>query len=310
MFRTAVVRLTVLFSAVLLLVFAGFAVGVYAYVVASFDFDSVGASGSGAIDAAEQSFADLRSGLLVGCLVLAVVVPVLCWLMVKLVLRPVRHGYEDQQRFVDDASHEFRTPLAVVQTELELAVSRPRDGAAYRAAITRALEQVEHLTALTSDLLMLARGSSIDVESGFGPVDIVAVADRAASDPTGRIRLHAPRHAVLVRGSEDLLLRAVANVVDNARKFSADDTPVEVRVEEQGDRVRVEVTDRGVGFAPGERGRAFDRFWRAPAARSLPGNGLGLALVLQIVTAHRGTVRLTAGSAGGTTVTIELPALR
>ena len=306
-FRQATIRLTLLFSAVLLVVFGAFAIGVYVFVVASFDYDN---AASDAVDAAEQSFADLRDGLLLGYLAAALVLPVICLVMVRLVLRPVRRGFEAQERFVDDASHEFRTPLSIVQGELELAISRPRTKDEYVQAITTALDEVGQLNSLTADLLLLTRGSSIELSASFRPVDLRMVVERAVDSFSRRgdpPRVHVSAISAATVGSETLLVRAIANVIDNALKFSPKHGVVLVTMHAHSDRTKVIVSDEGPGLTAEEQAHVFDRFWRGEASRTLPGRGLGLALVKQILQAHRGSVELTSNPGGGTRVVIDLP---
>ncbi|HTK15559.1 MAG TPA: sensor histidine kinase, partial [Acidimicrobiia bacterium] len=109
----------------------------------------------------------------------------------------------------------------------------------------------------------------------------------------------------VVNGRAALLERAISNLVENALKFSADDTAISVVV----DGSRIEVLDRGAGIAPADLPRVFDRFYRATAARTLPGSGLGLAIVEQIAQLHDGTITLGPRVGGGTTARLALPAV-
>ncbi|GAA1002358.1 sensor histidine kinase [Subtercola frigoramans] len=309
-FRQATIRLTVVFTLILLVLFGAFAAGVYLFVVSSFDYDSALNTGNSAVDAAEQSFADLRFGLATGYLALVIVLPVICFLMVRLVLRPARRGFEAQQRFVDDASHEFRTPLSIIQGELELVISRPRPRDEYVTAITTALDEVDHLNTLTSDLLLLTRANTATLMTAFQPVSLGTVVDRAVDSysrgpQTGRLTVTGSD--VIVYGSDDLLIRAVGNIIDNALKFSPPKSKVSVTVSEHADHARIVVTDTGTGLTSGEKTHAFERFWRAETSRTLPGQGLGLALVKQIIEAHHGTVKLASNEGHGTRVTLEIP---
>ncbi len=308
-FRRAAIRLTILFSAVLLLVFGIVALGVYAFVTTSFDYDAAANAGTAVVDVAEMNFDRLRTGLIVGYIGLGIVVPFLAFALVTRTLRPARRGYEAQQRFVDDASHEFRTPLSIIQGELELAVSRPRTSTEYVAAIATALDEVGHLTELTDNLLALTRGDGRDLRAMFTAVDMQRVIGRvvgvdAANPSAQRIRVETVE-SMRVHGSEDLLVRAIANLLDNALKFSPASSLVTVRATGTAERVTVEVIDSGPGFTPDELARAYDRFWRAPAARALPGHGLGLSLVREIVAAHRGSIEIVS-EAGNTTATLRL----
>ncbi|MCI4660065.1 sensor histidine kinase [Cryobacterium zhongshanensis] len=308
-FRQATRRITVAFTGILLLLFGAFALGIYLFVTATFDYDSVASNGVEAVDAAEQGFATLRIALLIGYLLLVLVVPFVSYGMARVVLRPVRHSYNMQQAFVDDASHEFRTPLAIIQGELELAISRRRQTVEYEAAINTALEEVDHLTSLTSDLLLLARGSDDQVKARFQPVSVETVIKRAIERSGAQVRVTIETPAVQhITGAEDLLIRAVGNVLDNAAKFSAPDSTISLTVGTRGDRILIKIVDEGPGMTAETLSHVFDRFWRAEESRNLPGHGLGLALVKQICEAHNGTITIESALGVGTTVRVLLPA--
>lgn len=313
MFRRAVVRLTVAYTAIQLVVYGAFALGVYAFVTGTFDFDAAQSDGGAALDAAERGFATLRAGLFVSYAALAVVVPLLSFVMARVALGPLRTSYEAQQRFVDDASHEFRTPLSILQGEMELALGRPREPSEYARVIGSSLEAVQSLITLTDDLLLLARGSSGELEATFedvalGRVARTAIARRAAGPLRGgaRVTINMPAE-VHVRGSAELLTRALENLIANAQHVTPADGKITVSVlaEEAGAVLRV--TDTGIGISPQVARHAFDRFWRADEARAQPGHGLGLALVRQICAAHGGQVSITNAEGGGAAVTIWLP---
>lgn len=311
-FRSAIRRLTLAFTLIQLLLFWSFAAGIYLYVTGTFDFDSAQADGASALNAAEQGFANLRIGLLAGSGALTVIIPVVSYLMARVALRPARESYEAQQRFVDDASHEFRTPLSVIQGELELARSRPRTASYYQAAIDQTLDVVSDLSSLTTDLLLLARRSDVEIAATFEPVPLQIVIERAVrahlAASGSRPRLHVDiREPVVVSGSPELLIRAVANVVDNAIKFTPASGSVTVRLSSQAATAVIEVIDDGIGMSPGTASHVFERFWRGEESRSVPGHGLGLSLVKQICEAHSGTIGVRPGARTGTIVTMTFP---
>lgn len=305
-FRRAIVRLTLTYTIVQLLLFGAFALGIYAFVTGTFDFDVPELDGEAFIASAEQGFALLRDGLLAGYAVLVVVLPVSSYLMARSALAPVRRSYELQQRFVDGASHELRGPLSVIQGELELALSQSRTQGQYRAAITHSLDAVQGLTQLTNDLLLLARESTDELEATFQSVSLNEVARNAARTDPQRVTVLEASTAI-VCGSPELLARAVGNLIDNALKFSAEANPIEITVAASGGITRVTVGDHGIGMTQTESAHAFDRFWRAQDARSTPGFGLGLPLVEQIVAAHHGKVSIVSSPGAGTAVTLALP---
>ena len=307
-FRRALIRLTLTYTLVQLLLFGIFALGIYSFVTGAFDFDAAEEDGQSSLDA-EQGFANLRMGLITGYAILVILLPISSYLMARGALAPVRRSYELQQRFVDGASHEFRSPLSIIQGELELALSRSRTPAQYRAAMTTALEAAEGLTRLTNDLLLLTRESADELEATFEPVSLNELAHKAAraqGTTAARITVTGTR-TVLVNGSAELLARALTNLVDNAVKFTDESGSIEIATSTTGRIAQILIADNGVGMTDAESAHAFDRFWRAQEARTTPGFGLGLPLVKQIVAAHQGKVSITSAPGTGTTVTLTLP---
>jgi hypothetical protein len=226
-FASTLRRLTIVYSAIQLVVFGALAIGIYLFVTGTFDFDAASQDGAGAVGAAELGFMHLRIALVAGFGLLCVVVPLTSYWMARAALAPLRQSYERQQQFVDDASHELRSPLSVIRGELELALSRRRSETEYRRAIAASLEAAETLVQLTEDLLLLAQDSNIEFDSHLQPVsgdDVVrnAISAVETARATDRLTVHADAPA-LIDGIPALLVRAVANLLDNAMKFTPPD---------------------------------------------------------------------------------------
>ena len=304
-FRRALIRLTLTYTVVQLLLFGAFAIGIYTFVTGAFDFDAPTLESAGTVDA-EQSFATLRTGLIAGYAILVILLPISSYLMARSALTPIRRSYELQQRFVDGASHEFRSPLSVIQGELELALARSRTPAQYRAAMTKTLDAAEGLTRLTNDLLLLTRDNSDELEATFEPVSLNEIAHTVAR-ATGTNVTVVETRPVLVDGSAELLTRAVTNLVDNAVKFTDGTAAITISITTNGKAAHLAVADTGAGMNEAEAAHAFDRFWRASESRNTPGFGLGLPLVQQIITAHHGKATIISAPGAGTTVTLTLP---
>lgn len=222
---------------------------------------------------------------------------------------------EELRRFVADASHELRTPVATIRGYAEL---HRTGGLAEPGALDDAMRRTEQeairMGSLVDDLLLLARldrgeGRPVAAE----PVDVAALAADAASDaravdPSRPITV-ADDGPLVVTGDEPRLRQVLANVVGNALVHTPAGTPITVTTGRHGDRAVIEIHDDGPGMAPEVAARAFERFYRADPARSRHrgGSGLGLSIVHAIVEAHHGTATLRSAPGGGTTVRVELP---
>lgn len=302
--RQATLRLTFQYSVVILGIIAVFAFGVALYSMVAFDL-ALPEDAEGTVD---QANATLRVGLIVCFATLVLIVPLVSFLLAQRSLAPVHASLEAQQRFVDDASHELRTPIAVAQGELELALLQPRSPEAYRAAMTAALAAIEELSVLSRDLLLLA--SADNIAGATEQVTFEAFGARVvqACPPSVRGRVHLEtRGDGTIDCSAELLTRAVVNLVENAEKYSPIDTAIEVAVVGIAESVRITVTDHGIGMTTEEAAKAFERFWRADTARTTAGRGVGLSIVQRVAALHRGTVRLDTALGRGTVATLELP---
>ncbi|GGX91261.1 sensor histidine kinase [Streptomyces hiroshimensis] len=228
---------------------------------------------------------------------------------------------DQQRRFVGDASHELRSPLAALRAELEIALAHP-EHAEWTAVAEAALGDTRRLQSITSDLLLLARLDATGAEGlpGAQPVDLTAlVREEVRRRPEGRraleVRIEAP-DPVIVHGRHTLIARLLGNLLDNADRHAAHAVTVIVAVTgavslgcDPGRRVAVlHVEDDGPGIHPDDRQRVFERFTRLDDARTRAtgGTGLGLAIAHHIATVHRGTLEIT-DSPRGARFTTTLP---
>ncbi|MGW1880942.1 sensor histidine kinase [Streptomyces sp. NPDC001970] len=201
----------------------------------------------------------------------------------------VDESVQAQRRLVADASHELRTPLTSLTTNLELLDEAQGVADPHAPALVReARIQAEELKLLVNDLVDLGRYGHAPVHTEDTRLDLVAerVAARAAAR-SPRVSLRTELSECLVHADPDALERAVGNLVDNAVKWSPDDGHVLVRVTSCG---TVTISDQGPGIPAADLPYVFDRFYRSPAARSLPGSGLGLAIVRQVAETYGGSV--------------------
>jgi signal transduction histidine kinase len=216
-----------------------------------------------------------------------------------------------ERTFVDDASHELRTPLALHKTELELALRYAKTPDEMRAAIASAVVEVDRLSALAEDLLVLARSQEGKLALHLRRVrvaDLLSdVRERftARLGESGRSLTVEPANGLLVDADPVRLEQALTNLIENAIEHGAGE--ITLSTAESGDELEIHVSDHGPGFPPEFLDRAFERFSRADPARGGEGTGLGLAIVEAIARAHRGSAHAANRDGSGADVWIELP---
>ncbi len=232
-------------------------------------------------------------------------------------LTPIQASLESQRRFVSDASHELRTPIAVVKANNELLVRHPEQTIAQNTGQVEAIAaETDHMTRLVGDLLTLARADEGRVQLGREAVDLgELVADvardmQALAEEKGVSVEVTPRPAI-VEGDSQRLRQLALILVDNAVKYTPAGGKVTLSTRKSGRRAEMVVTDTGVGIPREHQARVFDRFYRVDATRGpgAAGTGLGLAIAKWIAEAHGGRISMQSAPGRGTTFTVRLPAV-
>jgi two-component system OmpR family sensor kinase len=222
----------------------------------------------------------------------------------------------DRLRFLMRLDHELKNPLTAIRAGLaNIDQAGTSVAAGASAALASVSAQADRITRLVSDLRKLADLETQEIETA--PVDLTdllhEVAEAAGEIPGASQRIirvtvpRAPWPLPLIEGDRDLLFIAVQNLVANAVKFSAPGDTVEVRASEDDDGLLLEVADTGAGIPADEIGQVWQELARGRAARSLPGTGIGLALVRVIAARHGGRVAIRSREGQGTVVGIRLP---
>lgn len=277
-----------------------------------------------------QLMLDLAAGT---CLTL-ISVAAIGWLLSGLAMEPVRESYQRLKQFTADASHELRSPIATIQTNVQVALADP--GLEQLHPYHQQLQVIERLTRrlgrLVDDLLFLARQDSGRVQpQGIAvPLDallmeVIEEQHVIAAEANINLSLNIidppnSEDSFTLSGDWDQLARLFTNLIGNAMQYTPAGGSVEVELQamEAGKRhaiasslLQVKVQDTGIGIAPEALPRLFDRFYRADPARThqnSAGAGLGLAIAQVIVENHRGQIRIDSQLGQGTTVTVTLPA--
>jgi signal transduction histidine kinase len=228
-------------------------------------------------------------------------------------LARLEQGLERERAFVADATHELRSPLTVLKTELEVALleNGNRDADALRVAVSSAVQETDRVIALAEDLLVLAsaeQGSLALHRVRVGAAEIIdPVAERYAetANRAGRALVTHVDEQASVFGDPTRLEQALSNLVENALRYGQGTIDVHTRLAD--DRLELHVVDEGNGFAPAFLPAAFERFSRGDSSRPRGGSGLGLAIVQAIAHAHRGRAHVANRPEGGADAWITLP---
>ncbi len=262
-------------------------------------------------EVAQQIRTRLIETLFIVCLTLLLAVFIIAYVWSRKTLRPIEEAYQRERRFVADAAHELRTPLAVMKAGAEVALAREQTGEAYKKIIADMLGEVERLTTMSNNLLFLARNEH-GGETKKTRLDFSLLVTRtcelmkpyASAKEITISETIVP--GVMLVGYESDLSRMLMNVLKNAVDYNKPEGSVTVTLSSAGGAVELSVADTGVGIAPADLPHVFDRFFKASAARSQneSGTGLGLSLVQEIVKEHGGSVSIDSAPGSGTTVRI------
>ncbi len=234
----------------------------------------------------------------------------------------IERAFSAQKQFVAHASHEIRTPLTAIIGEIGVTLSKPRSEEEYRETLDVVLSGALQMRQMASDLLQLARVESGTLTHDFTECALDEIVLQAVDvceqtyperriiteiepiDTTGNTNDEA---VCLVLGNAEILRLIVVNILDNALKYSAQNTSVYMKLMQHEHSCLIEVKDSGAGIPQVEQERVFEAFYRSDRTRETAGTGIGLALVAEAVKLHQGFMRLSSAENVGTTLSIFLP---
>ena len=229
-------------------------------------------------------------------------------------IQPVVTNVEATRRFITDAAHELRTPVAALRTHAEVALQRSDIDDPTRHTLQTVVDESTRLSTLVADLLTLSRadtGERVIARKPFYLDDVVsdATASVSALARTRHITLSQGRYEqARINGDERLIRQLITILLDNALKYTPDGGAVTTHVYADGEAAVVAVADTGIGVPESERARIFDRFYRGERGRnSTAGAGLGLSIARWIVAAHDGQISVVPGDSGGSRFEARFP---
>ncbi len=328
-FRRARIKLTTYYSAAVFLVLALFSFLVYRLFIQNLQFDLddrnfVLVEGGQRLEhpegeAEQTTTLEIRDGLisilLIADAILLALIILLSYFLARATLKPIERAYLQQKRFISDAAHELRTPLAVMKAGAEVALSGAPTQKEYKAFVEEALQEVRHMSHMTDDLLFLARTGEMRTNTPKERVDLTALCEQTVA----RMQSYAKdkkvtlscttQKDIAVTGRLPHLRRLIMNIMKNAIDYNVPNGTVDVSLSREEHTALITVVDTGIGMQKEDLEHIFDRFYKADTsrtARHTEGSGLGLSIVKEIVDEHGGRISVESNVGKGTRIEIRL----
>lgn len=324
LFESTTLRLTLWYMAILMAISLLFSVLLYR--VASDELNrALGPRGGNmrifinndsVIDLREQMVRESNQRLITNLVLFNIIVlaggGVLAYVLARRTLQPVEAALDAQSRFSSDAAHELRTPLAVMQSEIEVGLRDNKSTKAeYRNILMSALDEVARMKTLTERLLLLARHEALDIT-------VVDTSEVAIEALNRMIPLAGQKHISIenlvgshsVKADRDSFVDVVTILLENAIKYSGAQSKITMSSKSHQQKVFLTIKDEGVGIAEHDQARIFDRFYRADTSRSkqhVEGFGLGLSIARRLLENQQGSISVKSSEGKGSSFTISLP---
>ncbi|WP_312470408.1 HAMP domain-containing sensor histidine kinase [Neobacillus sp.] len=230
-------------------------------------------------------------------------------------LIPIKMSWEKQQQFVADASHELRTPLSVMKLNLEHLFRHPDHSVEQESeTIHQAIQEINYLSKMASDLLTLARSDSNQLQLIQETIQLDEILHQAVKDfktlaILKNIQLTADIHPIKMIGDKERLKQLFVILLDNALKYTKENGTISIKGSVKNSRTIIEISDTGIGIPKEDLPYIFDRYYRGDKSRTrhLEGAGLGLSIARWIIQSHSGKIRIMSKEGEGTHVLVSLP---
>ncbi|MCX6383451.1 MAG: HAMP domain-containing sensor histidine kinase [Actinobacteria bacterium] len=237
------------------------------------------------------------------------------WLAAK-TLEPIKKSHLFQKQFISDASHELRTPLSIMKTGIELEVRNKDSNKSYREMLESNLEEVDRMSAIVEDLLLLARLENNQENFKFAEISLNAVLKKIVnlSKPYAErknitILSGFTEEELFCNADENKISQALLNLIKNAVDYSYNNGKIEISLHKSGNKAEAIIRDYGIGIKKENLSNIFNRFFRADSemAAKLKGSGLGLAITKEIIEKNKGSIIVESEPDKGTKIKVNLP---
>lgn len=330
MFRSATVRLTLYYLAIVMAISILFSVALY-NVTSSELSQGLNSESQRIINlypifqhdrniTGPQSYYDTSSHRLILRLVIFNIIVlisagILSYLLARHTLEPIEAAHEQQKRFTSDVSHELRTPLTAIRMESEVALlNKNVPTKELRETISSNLEEVGKLEDLINNLLRLSRLEAYEIQQNFTELNSKDIMEHAVE----KVSKIADMHGINIKqsgnggvfsGDDENLTQLLTILLDNAIKYSPKGSEVDINTHDTKEQIVWRITDKGSGIEPDSLSHIFDRFYRSDSSRNKtkPGFGLGLSIAKMIADVHNGTITISSKVNHGTSATVTLP---
>jgi heavy metal sensor kinase len=225
----------------------------------------------------------------------------------------LNQAFSSQQQLIQDVSHELKTPLTALKGKQEVVLNKKRSPEEYESVLSVNLEEINKMSQLVENLLVLARIENKDYVLKTESINLADTIEQIISS----MRPLADQKKILLRFSSirkifiqtdaDQINRVISNIIDNAIKYTPSKGEVDIKLEKENTFAKIIISDTGIGIVKDELHRIFDRFYRIDKSRSSPGFGLGLSIAKSIIDAHKGRIEVESLPGKGTAFTVFLP---
>lgn len=313
MFKKARLKLTALYLLIIIAIIVVFSVLLFRYTAQHLRDNMEEDSAQQAV-AVERVIGELGYAIVIGDAAIIACAGFLGYWLAGKTLKPIQIALDAQERFSANASHELRTPISVVKTDLEVFLKKPQptiDDA--KIAASRSLEEMNRMSGMVENLLTLARSKQSDIPIEFEEVSVVKMINAIVKKlerlaATKHLSLTVKKEAdTLVFGNERMLEQLFFNLVQNAISYTNAGSVIVTITSSKA--VTVQVADTGIGISQTELQHIFEPFYKADVSRTAQSGsvGLGLAIVKELVDKHKGSIHIESELGQGTTVTVTLP---